>query len=246
MGVYSDLLEGALTLDRSGEAVGIQRSLYQKIEGLRDYQGDLDYPSGYEAVDEVQEIAVHTDTVASGTFTLTFNLSDGTSFTTDAIEFDATVAGEDGIQELIDEAADGEVAGYEAGDIVASGGPLTTDPVVLTFSGDSVSGARHGLTVITNVDMVDGGASPVAPGEVTVDTSGQQPRTAWAILKATGAIDGTIPLQGEVPTQVTYVGVRSNPYLPDQATLRFLATEAGVQDGNAEVTTTLLGLFGLA
>lgn len=242
MGIYNDFLDNVNTVDTSLPREGISRVVVRQINALMEHQGDRDYPSGYAAEDEVQQIAVHEAGTDGGTFTLEFTLWDGTTFETAAIAYDATAGT---IETAIDTAADGEVDGFTAGDISVSGGPLSTDPLVLTFDGASVAGLKHGLTVI-NSSLLDD-ATPTDAGEVTVTTDGQKNRTAWAILKECGAISGSLPVQGEAPTGLTAATNRAtNPHLPDAGTLRALAHAAAVDDNNADVEDAILEALGLS
>lgn len=208
-----------------------------------DRQGDRDYPAGYAAANEVQSIATHEAGTDGGTFTLTITLWSGESFTTGDIDHDANAAT---IETAIDDAAAlAVVVGFTAGDITVAGGPLTTDPVTLTFDGDSVAAQNHPLTVITSSLLAS--ATPTDAGEVTVSTEGQGNRTAWAILKECGAITVTLPDQGEDPTDVVAATNHSdNPLLPDAPTLRALAHDAAVSDRNAAVEAAILTALGLS
>jgi hypothetical protein len=126
------------------------------------------------AADEIQEIGIHEDGVDGGTFALTFTLFGGVSFTTAAIAFGANAAT---IEAAIDLVALPKVPGFTAGDIAITGGPLTTTPLVITFSGASLAAKNHDLTVIDGALLTDGGV-PEDPGEVTVTDAGQPLRTA--------------------------------------------------------------------
>lgn len=239
MGIYSDILASAKTIDTSSPREGNDRAVVRQLNALMDRQGDAEYPSGYDAQNEVQEIATYDSVVSGGTFTLAFTLWDGTEFETAAIAYDADAAT---IEAAIDTAADGVVDGFEAGDIAVTGGDLNTAAVVLTFSGDSVAGQNHDPVVVDDALLTGGGSA----GEVTVTTEGQGDRTAWAILNVCGAISGTLPDQGEDPTDLTAATNRAtNPHLPDAATLKALAHEAAVQDRNQAVEDAILDALGL-
>ncbi len=117
-------------------------------------------------VDEVQSIAIYVGTVSGGDFTLTISLYGESPFTTAAIAYDAVAAT---IEAAIDTAAGiAAIPGFVAGDIAVTGGPLTTTPVVLTFSGTSVDGANHGLTTIDGTGLTGGGSA----GAITTTTNG--------------------------------------------------------------------------
>ncbi len=117
-------------------------------------------------VDEVQSIAIFSGTVSGGNYTLTISLNGLSPFTTANIPHNSNAAT---IEGAIDTAAGiAAVPGFSAGDIAVTGGDLTTTPVVLTFSGNSVDGQNHGLTTINDVDLAGGGS----PGAVTTTTNG--------------------------------------------------------------------------
>lgn len=241
MGIYTDFLNSATTIDIESPRVGSDKAIYRSIQALRDVQGDHDYPAAFDAIDEVQVIAIYSGTVSGGTFTLTFVLADGTTFTTAAIAHNANAATIEGAIDTA--AAAASVPGFVAGDIAVTGGPLTTTPLTFTYSGASVAGANHGEVVINGASLTGGGTA----GDESVTTEGQTKRTAWAILNACGAITGTIPVQGEAPTDISAATNReNNAYLPDQHTLRALAHAAAVEDGNADVETEILRVLGLS
>jgi hypothetical protein len=242
MGVYTDILANAQSIDLGVDdgRVSIDKMLVRSLQGLEALQGDIDYPSGTGVTDEVQSIAIYSGTVSGGDFTLEFVLANGETFTTAAIAHDANAAT---IETAIDTAADGVVTGFTAGDIAVTGGPLTTTPVVFTYSGASVTGANHGEVVIDGTGLTGGGTA----GDESTTTEGQTARPAWAILKACSAIAGTIPAQGEAATAITIGSNRqTNPNLPSQDVLRALAREAAIEDDLASVETEILRVLGLS
>ena len=112
--------------------------------------------AGTYATDEIQELEEHQGGVDGGTFTLTFTLASAETFTTGAINHDEVAAN---IQSAIDSAATAEpISGWTNGDIVVTGGPLTTTPVVLTFSGNSVADQNHAQTTIDGGSLTNGTA----------------------------------------------------------------------------------------
>lgn len=241
MGIYSDILASANSIDiGNGDGrVAIDKALVRELNALQDRQGDLDYPSGYDAADEVQELAQHTGTPSGGTFTITVTLKNGESFTTAGIAYDANAAT---IESAIDTAAtSASITDWTNGDISVAGGPLTSDAITLTFDGDSVSSQNHPAITADGDNITDGDV-----GAVSTTTEGQSKRTAWAILKSTGAFSGSIPDQGEDPSGLTADTDRStNPFLPSQPLLKALAKEAAISDGNENVESSLLTVFGL-
>lgn len=240
MGIYSDFLNNVTTVDTSLPREGEDRVIVRQINALMDRQGDRDYPSGYAKADEVQEIATYDGTVSGGTFTLTFSLWSGETFTTDNIAYDADAST---IETAIDTAAAAAgIKGFTAGDISVSGGNLGSAALVLTYDGDSVAGQNHDPVVIDGTNLTGGGSA----GEVSVKTEGQSNRTAWAILVECGAITVTLPAQGDSPTDVAAATSRAtNPLLPDAGTLRALARAAAVDDRNQDVEDAILDALGL-
>jgi hypothetical protein len=117
---------------------------------------------------------------------------------------------------------------------------LSTDPVVLTFSGDSVAGQNHAQTTIDGSSLTNGTA-----GEPSTTTEGQTGRASLAILLATGVIAGTPPAQGENPT-FTAGASKLTPNRPSEGTIRVLANQAAIDDGNPVMETAILTAAGLA
>ena len=157
MGVYSDFLSTTKTIDTGGAdglRIGNNRALHSAIDALRDLQGDIDYPAGFDLADEVQSIAIYEGSVTGGTFTITIDLKDVPAFTTAAIAYDANAAT---IESAIDTAATGVVTGWTNGDIAVTGGPLTTTPLTITYSGASVAGKPHSQIIINGGGLTGSG-----------------------------------------------------------------------------------------
>lgn len=189
MGVIADLLEIAKTFTNTDDRAGTLRSVHQNLVDLQTEIGDFDYDGDSAPENAHHVIHPHDGDVDSGTFTLTFNLNGGVTFTTDPIEFDATA---EDIQSAVDTAADGVVPGYAPGDIAVSGGPLTDESVHLYFSGPSVAGRYHDETEIDG-DMEDDMSESVSPGNVDQASDGKVGQPAWALLKALGIYTGSVP-----------------------------------------------------
>jgi hypothetical protein len=229
MTVLATLIANAKTFSAAGPHVAQQRVAYNSLRDILASSGDFAYPANCVAVNEVQEIAIHEDGVDGGTFTLKFTLANGTTFTTAAIAFGANAAT---ITTAINTAAGlASVPGWTNGDIVVTGGPLTTTPLVLTFSGASVAAQNMGLTVIDGTLLTDGGV-PEDPGVVTVTTAGQATRTAWAALMVLGLVTSAPPVAGVDPVDPT---VRTRPggqppHNLEPETVRLLVLEAAAQD----------------
>lgn len=233
MGVFTDFLAKTKTIDTEPPRDGLERAEMRQLRALMDRLGDPDYPAGFEATNEVQSIDVFTGTVDGGTFDLTV-----AGVTVAGLGYDADAAA---IQTAVDVACDGVIPGYSNGDIAVTGGPLTTDPVVLTFSGASVAGRKHDLVTLDGSSLTGGGDV----GEVTVVTNGQADRTAWAVLYYSGVVS-EVPVQGEAYVVAAPTSPMSNCYYPDQGFIRALAKEAAIEDGNADVEVEILKAVGLA
>lgn len=236
--VLADLLASPKTFSAVGPRVGDNRLIHQQLaEILRD-QGDFEYPSGYTALNEIQNIAIFGGSVSAGTFTLTVTLRNGQTFTTAAIAFGANAAT---ITTAIDVAATAAaVTGWVNGHIVVTGGPLTTTPLVLTFSGASVASNNHGQTTINGSGLTGGTA-----GAATTSQNGQTTRKAWATLKVLGLVTSAPPAQGADPTGVVTSPHGAIPHGLSKTTVKALITEAAIEDLNDGVSTALLTAFGL-
>ncbi len=118
---------------------------------------------------ELQSIAPYQGTVTGGTFALTINMANGTSFTTAPIAHNATNTT---IRTAINSAAAGNVAGWTS-DIVVTGGPLTTSTISLNFGGSTVDSQNHPAVVINGAGLTGGGGVGVVT-EVRAGRSNQQ------------------------------------------------------------------------
>lgn len=117
------------------------------------------------AQNEAQSIAKFDGSVTGGNYALTINLESGASFTTAAIPYTANATA---IRNAINAAA-GSVSGWN-NEITVAGGPLTTTPVTLTFSGSLVRFRNQPLVTINGAGLVGGGTvgavTEVKPGRV--------------------------------------------------------------------------------
>lgn len=228
MGVLSDLIASGRTF--SASAAGNQRRIYSQLNDLLNELGDFDYPADCAATNEVQSIAKYGGTASAGAFTLTITKAGGTTVTTAPIAYNATAT-------TINTA----LSTATIGDVVASGGPLTSGALVLTFSGTSVAASKPGLTTIA-VNGLTGGTA----GVVTVTTNGQSGRTAWAALKAFSIVTSSPPVQGVAPGSVTVGnGPEAFPHSLEESTVRAICKEAALADNQEGVETSLLtAIFG--
>jgi hypothetical protein len=132
-----------------------------------------------------------------------------------------------GVEAAINKAAISTITGFAYGDIQVTGGAVNANPVVLTFSGDSVDGINHPITVLADVDGAGG-----AWGAVSITTPGQADRNAWAVLGALGIIDTS-----SVPTQTAAAATdsvtKSDNLMKVPAWFQMdMAKEAAAQDEN--------------
>jgi hypothetical protein len=239
MGVISDFLAAGDTINVASGHVGIDRAVCQELADWVTTYGDYSMPTGFGVATEAQSIAIYSGTVSGGTFTLTVTLRSGETFTTAAIAYNANAAT---IETAIDVAATAAaVVGWTNADISVAGGILTTTPVTLTFDGASVISLNHALTVVDGTELTGGGAA----GAVSVTTNGQTARVPWAILKVTGAIGGTPPVQG-TSSAVTAGSGPTNALRLSQGTIRALAREAAFDDRNAAVEADILRALNLS
>ncbi len=172
MGVYTDILAGAKSWDSGvggdGVTVATDRVITKHIQRFLNTQGDMGYPSGFEADDEVQSIAVYPLTVTAGNFTLTVTLRNGETFTTANIVYNANAAT---IEGAVNTAATGNITGWTNGDIsVTLGTTLNAGALTLTFDGTSVTETNQGTSVINDANLT---SDPV--GAVTVVVEGVEP-----------------------------------------------------------------------
>lgn len=119
------------------------------------------------------------------------------------------------------------ITGWTNGDIAVTGnGVNQTGGLTFTFSGASVAGEEHPITVLTNV----GGAGG-AWGAITRTRLGHTARYVWGLLKAWGVISGTAP-ESTAAASVTSVTIGPGLKRIPQWVIRELAQEAAAQDVN--------------
>jgi hypothetical protein len=155
----------------------------------------------------------------------------------------STISGEHkGVLEL--SVTDSSIAGNTRGGMRNLHGEGDNSTIYIAADDWTISDGLMG-EVTTIIDGAEG--EPAEAGEVSVVTAAQTARTAWAILKVCGAIGGTIPAKGEVPTEITIGSNRhTNPNLPSQDVLRALAREAAAEDNLVAVETEILRVLGLS
>lgn len=197
--IFADLFANAKTFDGAGTTPGISRVIRSELEALRDLLGNPDYPTALDGSDnEVQVVAQYdTNPAAPATYILTFNLRGGVSFSTAAIAFDAAAAT---VQTAVDTAASGVVSGYANGHIAVTGSALSAGNLTITFSGASVSGQGHTLSVIalTVPILATTKESTTVVGDVGVD------EVQHIIAYANDATGGTFTLTLTVNAQPAF------------------------------------------
>jgi len=220
MGAVADLLAAPKSFTVPSN---LSRYLQKKTNDI-----DPDVPAAYGAKNEVNNVAVYSGTVSGGTFTITITLKNTAPFTTAAIAFDANAAT---IQTAIDTASPATVGD---GHIVVTGGPLTTTPLVVTYSGATVAGQNHTVLSIDGASLTGGGAV----GAITTSVEGQTARPARAVLYNLGVIaDATPPVQGltTAPTKGSnLLGVQ--PWV-----VRELCQEIAFEDQDNDIYQVLVG-----
>jgi hypothetical protein len=206
VGVFTDLFNTATTFSPTG--AGVHRVITHELQALSDLLGDPVAKSTDGVTVEVQKIKQYSSNPAApATFTLTFNLYGGVTFTTAAIVFGANAAT---IQTAVDTAASGPVSGYTAGDIAVTGGALTAADVTLTFSGASVVNKQHSQTTITST-VPAFAAVPVTtttPGDGSHDEV--QSILAYANTPASGTFTLTLNFAGKTPITTAAIAYSAN------------------------------------
>lgn len=222
MGIYSDLLASASTLDIGQPIEGVDASVVKELMAIKD-RHDPDAPTAYASGNEVQTLAA--TGASAGTFTLTFTLQSGETFTTAAIAYNANAAT---IEGAIDTAATtASVVGWTNGDIsVANASTADLATTTFTYDGASVANQNHSeLTV---------GAGSLTGGTITVATTaeGQPSRLGLGALAALGVIEGTPPAYRGTPTtnQFTRADLTAVENRPSTALIKALIEEASYEE----------------
>lgn len=194
---------------------------------------------------EVQSIAAFVNVPTAGTYTLSITTAGKAAVTTAGIAIAANAATiKTAINTAMTASADKPV-GWTNDDIAVSGGPLTTTPVVLTFSGTSVTNADQGLTSISTTGVTK--LNPLNGTPQATTTGGSTGRPAWEALQLAGIIGGTIPAQGSDASSITDAGgwLHMPQRLSDGA-IRALAMQASIEDSYPPVYGQILDLLGIS
>lgn len=233
MGVYSNLLAGARTINVADDALGSDRAIVNELKSLKELQQDIAAPDALANVDEAVTISAFVeDGTLSGTFDLTITLFGGGVISVVDIDFDATASE---IETAID-----EVSGLDAGAISVAGGPLDADDVTVVFDGAEVAGYQHTVAIdLANIVDNDGG------GVVTEDVVGAT-FNAVAILAVSGVLTvDTPPASDDAGAYTANPAGPPHPNRPSDALTRALAREAGVTLNNPDVTAAILAALSL-
>lgn len=224
MGLISDFLSASTSIDNAPPIDPLDRRAYRELQKVIG-EGDIVLPAALEAADELQSIAVYDGVVSGGDFTLKFTLASGETFTTADIAYNADAAT---IETAIDVAATAAgVADWTNADISVAGGNLNTDPVTLTFDGDSVKEQNHALTVMNDSGLTGGGSG----GAITTTTEGQVDRSGYAILTMLGIVTGTVPAEGVAPVALVAAATPGERKLSAE-TIKAVALDIAIVEGN--------------
>jgi hypothetical protein len=243
MSVVSDFLAGAKSIDSTVPRTPLTRLAVQQLQGLNPF----DYPAGTTSTNGVQVVTHFNAEVDGGTYTLTVTFEDGTTFTTGDIAYDAIASA---ITTAIDTAATSAVVpGWTNGDIVVTGGPLSTTNVTLTFSGASVAAKRFLVTSLSGDNLTVASAPAVVVTDFTVlatiTINGQPARYGWAILIALGIVTpASMPLLGTAPTVTATLKRGHFPLQLRDETISSIVEEIAIAEGNDAARVALLTAFG--
>jgi hypothetical protein len=169
------------------------------VATINGYEGLFSVVQGNDTdTSEVHRLAEWLETV-TGTFDLIFSLEGdaGTiEFTVSDIAFDITAAN---LQTAIDSAA--VAAGYTAwsGEIVVTGGPLTSAYMDLTFGDGLLKQYANHDTTDTDMSGISCNLSGIVT-DPTLTTANVGYRPAWGVLYALGIVTVPIPPIGQAGT----------------------------------------------
>lgn len=166
MGIFSNLLANTINLDVNLPTTALDKQVLREIDEII-AQGDVEYPVALAVRNEVQSIVQYASDPGLGTFTLTFTMNNGETFTTAGIALDANAAT---IETAIDTAATGPITGWTNGDITVTGGTLlgAGADVVLTYDGASVAGFNHPQATINGSALFTNEVQSIATHVPTV------------------------------------------------------------------------------
>lgn len=230
-GVLADLIS---TLAGSAPRSGNLHAVAHDLIAIRDRQGDIDYPSGFAGVNEVQQITQNSAT--GGTYKLTINTFEGGAYQTGNIAYNSNTTT---IQSAIDTAM-ASYPGWTNGDIAVGGSGLSAGTTTFTYSGTSVAKKNHGLIGIDGASLTGGSA-----GTPSTTTAGQTDRTAWAALVALGLMSGSPPTQGSSTSFTAVTPAHGTVPQVSQQTIRAIANLAAIQDRLDTVESAILTALGI-
>lgn len=193
--------------------------------------------------DEVQTIAAFVGPV-TGTYQLQFNLAGPLAFTTDPIPANANAAT---VQAAVDAAATAaSVPSYSNGDIAVTGGPLTSTPLTLTFSGTSVEETNHGQTTIDGSGLVSTALSSdtsLTIDSVVLNTDVTDRVPVGARFTVAGEVGSPVhTVTARTPSSGTTTSIDFVPALADgvldNAVIIFLPQRVQVKIGDGDLSWT--------
>jgi hypothetical protein len=239
MGIFSDFLASAKSIDNDGEVTALDHVIQREIDA-EIAKGDAAYPTAsYEGEDEVQTLSASGATAGTFDITVGINTPNGDiQVAVASIDFDETPAN---IQTALDAAVGAAFADYTAGDITVSGaGTADLNDTIFTYDGDSVANLQHPLSTVDGGSLTGGGSEAFAE-----TNGGQTGRSPWAIMELYSLAGFTsLPTQGGSLPTLTKVIDRGNTPFSD-AFLRALALEAEIQDEIPGLESVILTAMGL-
>lgn len=192
MGVIADIITNAKSFSTTPGSP--RHQVYDRLKYLVNNGLDFDYPANCDVANQVQSIAQHVH-ATGGTYTLTFTLFSGETFTTGNLAYNAITSA---VTTAINSAAtSATIAGWTDGDIVVGGSALSAGAMTFTFSGASVAGLNHSpitaSTALTTYNAAQGQAGAVST--TTAGTGGTD--AVQKIVKyLTTVADGALHVTG--------------------------------------------------
>lgn len=185
MGVFSDLLLNAKSVDITTPITALDKVVVRDFKDMVN-QGDFAPPAATVAGDEVQSLAISTQ--SSGGMTLTFTLASGEVFTTAALTFeDAATTVETAIDTAA--AAFDEVQSIAAHVATVSGGTftLTINTLAGSFTTAAIAYNAIAATIETAIDVAATAAAVTGWTNADISVSGGDLVTTPVVLTYDGA-----------------------------------------------------------
>jgi hypothetical protein len=232
----SNIIESYLARSKTIEGEGGKgtiRVARTELLQLADEIGDPVLPDALTAKNQLIQIEQHTGPATSGTmnFTLT-RVSDGTEMTTANLSYDASSGN---IAYALVSRLEDTYGGSWAFDITGLYGLLTNNLAQFRFSQRAAE--EEWIIAINDIDL-----SPGTVGAVSNIQVGQPNRAVWALLALGGVIaPNQFPVAGAA-TGWSCVPNPENrgPLRLTNDTVRLLARDAAIREGNPAIYTNLL------